>query len=145
MRALSRFRNRPVRSENRLGRAWRIVPCYLAIVPALSYASDRADWQERMQPITPRSYLCQRATTPPVIDGKIEEAAWAGAPWTAEFVDIQGQAKPKPRWRTRAKQLWDDKFLYIAAELEEPHLWATLTNHDAVIFQDPDFEVFIDP
>jgi hypothetical protein len=27
----------------------------------------------------------------------------------------------------------------------EPHVWGTLTNHDAVIFQDPDFEVFIDP
>jgi hypothetical protein len=27
----------------------------------------------------------------------------------------------------------------------EPHLWATLTRHDAVIFQDHDFEVFIDP
>jgi transglutaminase-like putative cysteine protease len=41
--------------------------------------------------------------------------------------------------------LWDDDYLYIAAELTEPHVWATLTNHDAVIFRDPDFEVFIDP
>ena len=50
------------------------------------------------------------------------------APWTADFVDIQGGAKPKPRFRTRAKMLWDDDYLYIAAELEEPHVWATLTN-----------------
>ena len=41
--------------------------------------------------------------------------------------------------------LWDDTFLYIAAELEEPHVWATLTKRDSVIFQDNDFEVFIDP
>jgi hypothetical protein len=41
--------------------------------------------------------------------------------------------------------LWDDNCFYIAAELEEPHVWATLTNHDSVIFHDPDFEVFIDP
>jgi hypothetical protein len=47
--------------------------------------------------------------------------------------------------RTRAKLLWDDDCLYIGAELEEPHVWATLTEHDSVIFQDPDFEVFIDP
>jgi predicted esterase len=60
-------------------------------------------------------------------------------------VDIQGGAKPKPRFRTRAKLLWDDDYLYIAAEIQEPHVWATLTQHDAVIFQDPDFEVFIDP
>ena len=41
--------------------------------------------------------------------------------------------------------LWDDKYFYIAAELEEPHVWGTLTKHDSVIFQDNDFEVFIDP
>ena len=41
--------------------------------------------------------------------------------------------------------LWDDDFFYIAAALEEPHVWATLTEHDSVIFQDPDFEVFLDP
>jgi hypothetical protein len=41
--------------------------------------------------------------------------------------------------------LWDDNFFYVAAEMEEPHVWGTLTNHDAVIFRDPDFEVFIDP
>ncbi|MND49199.1 hypothetical protein D3C80_401380 [compost metagenome] len=41
--------------------------------------------------------------------------------------------------------LWDEKGLYIFAELEEPHLQGTITKHDAVIFQDNDFEVFIDP
>ena len=40
---------------------------------------------------------------------------------------------------------WDDEFFYVAADLEEPHLWATLTERDAVIFQDNDFELFIDP
>ena len=56
-----------------------------------------------------------------------------------------GRAKPKPRFAPARKLLWDDDYLYIAAELEEPHVWATLTRHDSVIFQDPDFEVFIDP
>ena len=32
-----------------------------------------------------------------------------------------------------------------AAELEEPHVWATLTEHDSVIFRDNDFEVFLNP
>jgi hypothetical protein len=41
--------------------------------------------------------------------------------------------------------LWDDRFFYIGAELKEPHVWATLTEHDSVIFHDNDFEVFIDP
>jgi hypothetical protein len=41
--------------------------------------------------------------------------------------------------------LWDDTYFYIAADLVEPHLWATLTQHDSVIFRDNDFEFFIDP
>jgi predicted esterase len=96
-----------------------------------------------MAPIVPRGYLCRHTATPIVIDGKLDDAAWADAPWTADFVDIQGQSMPKPRFRTRAKLLWDDDYLYIAAELEEPHVWATLTQHDSVIFEDPDFEVFL--
>ena len=53
--------------------------------------------------------------------------------------------RPRPALRTRAKMLWDDEYFYVGAEMAEPHLWATLTQHDAVIFQDHDFEVFIDP
>ena len=41
--------------------------------------------------------------------------------------------------------LWDDQYFYIGASLEEPHVWGTLTQHDAVIFQDNDFEIFLDP
>ncbi len=41
--------------------------------------------------------------------------------------------------------LWDNEYLYIGAMLHEPHVWATLTKRDSVIFYDNDFEVFIDP
>jgi hypothetical protein len=93
----------------------------------------------------PKTYDCPRATTPVRIDGKLDDAAWKSAPWTDFFVDIQGDARPLPRYKTRAKMLWDDEYFYVAAEMEEPHVWATLTKHDSVIFHDNDFEVFIDP
>jgi hypothetical protein len=121
------------------------LPGFMMVIPMLVAASDYTDWQTKMRPITPRTYVCQRASSSVVIDGKADEAAWANAPWTDDFVDIQGASKPTPKFRTRAKLLWDEQYLYITAELEEPHVWATLTNHDSVIFQDPDFEVFIDP
>ena len=92
----------------------------------------------------PLSYVCPRASTPVRIDGVIDEQ-WRAAPWTAEFVDIEGAAKPQPRFRTRARMMWDAQYFYIAAELSEPHVWGTLTKHDAVIFEDNDFEVFVDP
>ncbi|HWC96579.1 MAG TPA: carbohydrate-binding family 9-like protein [Candidatus Sulfopaludibacter sp.] len=93
----------------------------------------------------PLHYECQRAASPIQIDGRLDDAAWSKAAWTAWFVDIEGDARPKPRFRTRAKMLWDDQYLYIAAELEEPQVSATLTEHDSVIFHDNDFEVFLNP
>ena len=93
----------------------------------------------------PKSYDCVRAVQRIEIDGKLNDPAWQRASWTDDFVDIEGDVKPKPRFRTRVKMLWDDEYFYIAAEMEEPHVWGTLTQHDSVIFRDNDFEVFIDP
>jgi hypothetical protein len=93
----------------------------------------------------PKGYVCGRATTPVVIDGRLDDRVWKAAPWSENFVDIEGTLKPSPTYRTRVKMLWDDLYLYIGAELEEPHVWATLLKRDTVIFYDNDFEVFIDP
>ncbi len=92
----------------------------------------------------PNSYVSPKAAAPLKIDGVIDHQ-WDSAPWTSDFVDIEGSAKPKPRFRTRARMMWDTQYFYIAAELSEPHVWGTLTRHDSVIFHDNDFEVFIDP
>jgi hypothetical protein len=95
--------------------------------------------------VDPKGYVCGRVTSPIKIDGKLDDPAWSAAPWTDEFVDIEGDRKPRPRFRTRVRMLWDDNYFYIAAEMEEPHVWAMLKDHDSVIFRDNDFEVFIDP
>ncbi|HVY71301.1 MAG TPA: carbohydrate-binding family 9-like protein [Verrucomicrobiae bacterium] len=117
-----------------------------ALLLALSgaRATSLEDWA-KMEPIVPCHYVCQRATSPVAVDGRLDDKAWQAAPWTEDFVDIEGDAKPRPKFRTRAKLLWDDDYLYIAAELEEPDVWGTLTKHDSVIFRDPDFEVFLNP
>jgi hypothetical protein len=93
----------------------------------------------------PKGYVCYRTNTPVSPDGILDEQVWSAVPWTDYFVDIEGSAKPSPRLKTHAKLLWDDSNLYIAAELEEPNVWATLRQRDTVIFYDNDFEVFIDP
>jgi Carbohydrate family 9 binding domain-like len=93
----------------------------------------------------PKTYDCPKARQSIYIDGKLDDQGWRSAPWTDYFVDIEGPARPAPRFRTRVKMLWDEEYFYIAAEMEEPHVWATLTEHDSVIFHDNDFEVFIDP
>ncbi len=99
------------------------------------------------RPFTPpRGYVCQRAEGPIVIDGKLDEPSWQRAARTESFVDIQGQMRPvAPRHETHARMLWDDTYFYVGARLEEPHVWGTITERNAVIFHDNDFEVFIDP
>jgi hypothetical protein len=92
----------------------------------------------------PISYLVQRSQKVIKVDGKADRS-WKQAAWSAPFVDIEGSAKPVPLYNTRVKMLYDENFLYILAELEEPKLWATLEKRDAIIFHDNDFEVFIDP
>jgi len=93
----------------------------------------------------PKHYICYRTYLPLEIDGKLDESIWQKADWTDDFVDIEGELKSKPRFRTYAKMLWDNDYFYFAAELEESDIWATLTERDAVIFYDNDFEIFIDP
>jgi len=124
-------------------------------VPAIAWAPER--------------YTCYRTARPLTIDGRLDEPSWFAAAWSGEFVDIRGkpggeetgnspqasidqdQSDPPvaawttPTWRTRVKMLWDEAFFYVGAELEEPHLWATYTQRDAIIYHENDFEVFIDP
>jgi hypothetical protein len=115
----------------------------LLVVLALPAAAPPEPAKDAYVP--PKGYVCYQAAGPLQIDGRLDEPAWRDIPWTDAFVDIEGDVKPRPRFRTRAKMLWDEHSFYVAAELEEPHVWATLTTHDAVIFHDNDFEVFIDP
>jgi hypothetical protein len=115
-----------------------LIVLQLIFLATLAAAAQTAD-------TPPKSYDCYLAKKPIVIDGKLDDAAWKAAPWTTDFVDIQGSAKPLPRFRTRAKMLWDSQYLYIAAEIQEPDVKATLTQHDSVIFHDNDFEIFLKP
>ncbi|CAN5510082.1 carbohydrate-binding family 9-like protein [soil metagenome] len=111
-------------------------------LPLISYFSLA---QIPALPFEPEHYICYQTQKPLLIDGILTDEEWDKVPWTKDFVDIEGELKPNPRFRTRVKMLWDDQYFYIAAELEEPHIWATLKERDTVIFQDHDFEVFIDP
>ena len=96
-------------------------------------------------PFAPRRYVAYRASSMIILDGKLNEPVWAAAAWSDPFIDIEGDSRPRPRFQTRAKMLWDDENLYVAAEMEEPDIWGTLTARDSVIFRDNDFEIFIDP
>lgn len=107
------------------------------------YSNARAQLQLLDQ--FPNTYVAYKTEGELTIDGRLDEDDWQNVPWTEDFVDIEGDKRPAPLYRTRVKMLWDDEYLYIAAELEEPHIWATYTERNSVIFHENNFEVFIDP
>lgn len=93
----------------------------------------------------PPVYHVLPAAKPFHLDGNIEKDFWEDIPYTCDFADISGPGFPVPRFRTRAKMCWDQDNLYIAALLEGDEIWASITERDAVIFHDNDFEIFVDP
>ena len=82
----------------------------------------------------PKKYIAYKIEQPIIIDGKLNDSQWDNAEWTDNFVDIEGSLKPNPFFNTKVKMLWDSSYFYFGAQLEEPHVWATLTQRDAVIF-----------
>lgn len=121
----------------------------LVLCVAISCTGERpsSPWplDPEQPPFNPRAHTVYRAAAAIEVDGRLAEPSWTAAPWTSDFVNIKGKDAPSPRFRTRAKMLWDEEALYVAAQLEEPDVWATLTQRDTVVYYDDDFEVFIDP
>jgi hypothetical protein len=95
------------------------------------------------QSVTPKSYIAYKASETIEIDGLAKEQAWEKAPWSEDFIDIEGEEIPK--YKTNMKMLWDEEYLYFYAKMEEPHIWGTLKQRDTIIFYNNDFEIFIDP
>ena len=127
----------------------KLVMRFSAIFIFFSFLVGQSFWgNEFPEPrieYSPRTYVCYKADSPVVIDGKLDDIAWERSDWTESFVDIEGDLKPKPFYDTKAKMLWDDNYFYFGVEMEEPHIWATLKERDAVIYYDNDFEIFLDP
>src|SRR3954452_4665589 len=106
---------------------------------------QRPDVDLEALPFAPRQYVAYRSPSAIHVDGRLDESAWSVSPWTEAFIDIEGDRRPRPRFATRAKMLWDDNWFYIAAEMEEPDVWGTLTERDSVIFRDNAFESLTAP
>ncbi len=90
-------------------------------------------------------YLCQTVRTKPSLEGFVTGNGWDDLPWSQNFVDITGQGDRQPWLRTRVKMGWDKDFLYVGVEMEEPHVWGTITRKNEQMFEDNDFEIFLDP
>ena len=93
----------------------------------------------------PLQYTVLRTSEKMMIDGKDDERDWSKAPWTQAFTDIETGGQIIPEQEAKCKMLWDNDFLYLFVKFREHDLWASIKNHDAPVFQDNAFEMFIAP
>ena len=75
------------------------------------------------------------------IDGKLDEKVWSQVAASPKFVDlISGE---KTAYSTTVKLLWDNEYLYVAYDIEEPNVRGKFTERDSPIYEDNDVEIFI--
>ncbi len=121
----------------------KIIFCFIPIFLLTGLFSLAQDLEFPVTP--PKHYICYSTENPIEIDGVLTEQDWKNASWSDAFMDILGPKAEQPYFETRVKMLWDSAYFYFGATLEETHVWGTLTERDAIIYFDTDFEIFLDP
>ena len=85
---------------------------------------------------------------PPLIDGNLDDPAWAGAGIISALQPAQGiQRNPAmDKLGTEIRLLWDEQALYVAFRCLDDDIYASGTvAHDGDVYTDDVCEIFIDP
>ncbi len=61
-----------------------------------------------------------RVTTPPVVDGRLDEAIWHEAPVATDFTQQRPNSGRPSRFRTEARVLYDSRNLYVGIHAFDP-------------------------
>lgn len=102
-------------------------------------AAHAANWPDRPQ------LRAVRATTPPVLDGDLSDAAWQGTPEFTDFTQHDPVDGAPATLRTSIRIVYDDEAIYFGAKMEDPEPpTAILARRDS--FTQTDFlSINIDP
>lgn len=119
------------------GAVWALILCVLWPPIAGGYSSDGAR----------KSFEISRASTPPVIDGRLDDAAWDSAARIDDFHQIDPQDGAPPTETTIVHVTYDDEYLYIAADLRDSDptaIQASQMIQGKFFFSDDRFWVMLD-
>jgi hypothetical protein len=89
------------------------------------------------------AYEVRRASSPPVIDAKLDEADWQAASSVGDF--SFPWFKQGTKEQTVAKLLWDDENLYVSWYAHDNHISAYVTQRHGPVSKDDCVEIFISP
>jgi len=117
----------------------RMLVCVLML--AASAALALTDMNDR------KSFVIPRAETPPTIDGTIDDDVWARAAVIDDFHQTDPGDGAAPTENTVVRVLYDDDYLYIAADLQDSDpekIQATQMIQGRLFFSDDRFWVALD-
>jgi hypothetical protein len=90
-----------------------------------------------------RTAECRWASSKIAIDGRHEESAWDDA---QELTGFSAYWDKKPgQTVTSARLLWDNDYLYFAADMEDYDLYADITERNGMLWLNDVFEIFLKP
>lgn len=87
-----------------------------------------------------------KTATPPVLDGRLDDACWKDAATADHFVQLGSDLPAKEQ--TVARLTYDDRALYLGFLCRESNMGQVLaqkTKHDDGVWQDDCIEIFLDP
>lgn len=91
-------------------------------------------------------FECRWAGSPPVVDGKLDDAVWERAQVIDAFQSAWlPEGARKPPTPTKARLLWDREYLYFSADMEDWDVFANVTEQDGAIWTCDVFELFFKP
>lgn len=112
--------------------------CLYGLMISPLYAQvENIDWE--------RHYDCMIKSGSIVVDGMADEFAWQLAPEVGKFTRFQGKGDLATNYRTTAKMLWDEDYLYVLVAVNDPDIWSTMTvgDKDCLCLEET-IEIFID-
>ncbi|MDD2708229.1 MAG: sugar-binding protein [Verrucomicrobiae bacterium] len=103
--------------------------------------ASRAEAAER------RTYPCHRLAQAPVIDGKMDDEAWANIPEAAGFYIFQGFENFAIQKQTCFKAGWKDDAIYFIVRAEEtvPEEMIAMAKKGRMLWEDNSIELFFFP
>ncbi|MDP2141496.1 MAG: carbohydrate binding family 9 domain-containing protein [Gammaproteobacteria bacterium] len=129
----------------------RRAPLALAIsiaVSALAQITASAQEVSTTPVIAQKQIRAVRVDTPPVIDGRLDDAAWQQSNVITDFHQIRPGNQTEPSERTEVYIVYDDDAMYIAARMydSEPDLIAApVIRHGQGMGSDDRLVVILDP
>jgi hypothetical protein len=121
----------------------------LAAAIALILAAPASAQELSTAPVVAQKQVrAVRVATPPVIDGRLDDAVWQQAEPITDFHQIRPGNQTEPSERTEVYVLYDDDAMYIAARMydSEPHLIAApVIRHGQGMGSDDRLVVILDP